>query len=135
MELRRILLIDDDPIDRDILRCRLDGDWGKTFEYRAVGSGKEGLDLIHEWAPDCVLLDLNLPDMNGMDLLRGLAGTGSTCPVIVITAYGSEEIAAAAMRIGAADYLIKATLNGNTLSHSIERVLEREALRKQVEQQ
>jgi PAS domain S-box-containing protein len=57
------------------------------------------------------------------------------CPIIVITAYGSEEIAAEAMRNGAADYLIKGSLNASTLAHAIENVLERESLRREVEEQ
>ena len=132
---RRILLIDDDPVDRDILRCCLEPDSANRIDYRAVDSGKAGLETIREWQPDCVLLDLNLPDMRGLEVLRNAAAGGLTCPIIVITAYGSEEIAAEAMRNGAADYLIKGTLNGSTLAHSIDKVLEREALRREVEQQ
>jgi PAS domain S-box-containing protein len=131
---RRILLIDDDPVDREIVRHQL-LDAKDYIEYRAADSGWKGLELIRNWKPDCVLLDLNLPDMQGLELLRNAVSESGLSPIIVITAHGSEEIAAAAMRNGAADYLIKGALKGNILAHSIERVLEREALRRQVEQQ
>ena len=132
---RRILLIDDDPVDRDLLRYRLQQDSQRNIEYRAAATGGEGLELIRAWRPDCVLLDLNLPDMKGLDLLRTTLNENPSCPIIVITAHGSEEIAAEAMRNGAADYLIKGALSGSTLAHSIENVLERENLRRQVEEQ
>jgi PAS domain S-box-containing protein len=135
MEPRRILIIDDDPIDRDILRSRLTAESGSVIDYRAVESGADGLILIRTWQPDCVLLDLHLPDMLGLDLLRTVVAEQLPCPIIVITAYGSEEIAADAMRIGAADYLIKGRLDNSALAHSVERVLEREGLRRQVERQ
>ncbi|HLH20266.1 MAG TPA: response regulator [Bryobacteraceae bacterium] len=131
----RILLIDDDPVDRDILRCQLSQVAEHNIELEAVDSGSKGLDRIRAWRPDCVLLDLNLPDMRGLDLLRAAVKEFPACPLIVITAYGSEQIAAEAMRQGAADYLIKSSLSASTLAHSIENVLEREALRRKVEEQ
>src|SRR5215469_7474848 len=131
---RRILLIDDDPVDRELVRYQLLG-CHENIEYQAADSGQKGLELLRSWKPDCVLLDLNLPDMQGLELLRRAAGENSRSPIIVITAYGSEQIAVEAMRIGAADYLIKSTLNGNSLAHSLERVMEREALRRKVEEQ
>src|SRR5215813_686667 len=135
METRRILIIDDDPIDRDILRARLAAESGNQTDCRAVERGAEGLILIRTWQPDCVLLDLNLADMKGLDVLRTVVTEQLACPIIVITAYGSEEIAAEAMRLGAADYLIKGRLDNSALAHSVERVLERDALRRQVERQ
>ncbi|MBV8731569.1 MAG: response regulator, partial [Acidobacteriia bacterium] len=131
---RRILLIDDDPVDRELVRYQLQDEAG-SIEYQAADSGREGLELIRSWTPDCVLLDLNLPDVAGMELLRSAVSESPRLPIIVITAHGSEQIAAEAMRNGAADYLIKGALTGNTLTHSIDRVLEREALRRQVEEQ
>src|SRR5579862_7440341 len=133
--VRRILLIDDDPADRDILRYQLEQDTDRKIEVRSADRGSAGLELIRSWLPHCVLLDLRLPDMRGLDLLRSAVRENPECPIIVITAYGSEEIAAEAMRNGAADYLIKGTLNSSTLMHSIDNVLEREALRRQVEEQ
>jgi PAS domain S-box-containing protein len=130
----RILLIDDDPIDRELVRYQL-LDSGQTIEYETADSGRKGLALIRSWDPDCVLLDLNLPDMQGLELLRSAIAGSPLTPIIVITAHGSEQIAVEAMRNGAADYLIKGTLTANTLAHSVDRVLEREALRRQVEHQ
>ena len=133
--LRRILLIDDDPVDRDILRYRLEHDWVDQVECRGVDSGLAGLATLHDWRPDCALLDLDLPDVKGLEVLRSARRVAPSCPVIVITAHGSEEIAAEAMRKGAADYLVKGNLAGSTLTHCIDRVLEREALQREVESQ
>ncbi len=134
MGARRILLIDDNPVDREILRYHL-LDSGGDFEYLTADGGRKGLELIRSWKPDCVLLDLNLPDLEGLDLLRSALSESRSSPIIVITAHGSEQIAVEAMRNGAADYLIKSSLDGIGLSRSIDRVLEREALRRKVEEQ
>jgi PAS domain S-box-containing protein len=134
MGARRILLIDDNPVDREIMRYHL-LDGGGDFEYQTADGGRKGLELIRSWRPDCVLLDLNLPDFEGLELLRSALGESRSSPIIVITAHGSEQIAVEAMRNGAADYLIKSSLDGNRLSRSIDRVLEREALRRKVEEQ
>ncbi|HLI85825.1 MAG TPA: response regulator [Bryobacteraceae bacterium] len=110
-------MIDDDPVDREILRYRL-FESGSEFEYQTAESGRKGLELLRSWKPDCVLLDLNLPDLERLDLLRGALAQSTAAPIIVITAHGSEQIAAEAMRNGAAGYLIKGSLNGNARTRS-----------------
>ena len=133
--LRRVLLIGGDPAVRDILRRCLEPDSANRIDYRAVDSGKAGLEAIRDWQPDCVLLDLNLPGMPGLEVLRTAASGGLTCPILAIAASESEAIAAEAMRQGAAGYLIKGMFDGGTLVQFIENVLERAALRREVERQ
>ncbi len=94
--------------------------------------GTPGADEVEALA---AALGLNLPDRRGLDPLRTAVKEVPACPLIVITAYGSEPIAAEALRQGAADYLIKSSLNASTLAHSIRNVLERESLRRKVKEQ
>ena len=70
-------------------------------------TGQEGIAAIRGQAPSAVLLDLNLPDMPGMDILKEVTGNGYGCSVIVITAHGSINTAVEAMRNGAHDFLMK----------------------------
>ena len=77
--------------------------------YRGVSatSGAQALHMISQQHPDVILLDVELPDANGLDLVQQLRLKGNKTPVIVMSAHGSEEIAVRAFRLGVRDYLIK----------------------------
>ncbi|MBI3327181.1 MAG: sigma-54-dependent Fis family transcriptional regulator [Nitrospinae bacterium] len=98
-----ILMIDDDERMTQIL-ARLLGD-----DYRVYGacSGEEGLKRVQEMKPQLVLLDLNMPGMHGLSVLRRLRETDASLPVVMITAYGKVESAVQAMKLGASDYIEK----------------------------
>lgn len=70
-------------------------------------TGRQGLQRLRAGLPDLILLDLQLPDISGLDLLRLIAQEGYDVPVILMTAHGSENIAVEAFRLGARNYLIK----------------------------
>lgn len=72
-----------------------------------VGTGKEALQAITEGPPDAILLDLKLPDMDGLDILKEVQTRELPCEVVVITAHGSINVAVEAMRAGAYDFLVK----------------------------
>ncbi len=95
--------------DSDQLRDFLSREALPLYGYRTLAAdrGDAALRLIAEQNPDLILLDLQLPDMNGLDILRELKQQGRDVPVIVMTAHGSESIAAEAFRLGVRDYLIK----------------------------
>ncbi|NCB61818.1 MAG: response regulator, partial [Gammaproteobacteria bacterium] len=79
----------------------------ESYDIRAFRFGKEGLDALKEQPPQVLLLDLELPDMDGMDLLRYVSEQGLPTSVVVITAHGSVDIAVEAMRHSAFDFLTK----------------------------
>lgn len=72
-----------------------------------ANTGRQGLARLRQKLPDMILLDLQLPDISGLDLLRQIAQEGYDVPVILMTAHGSEAIAVEAFRLGARNYLIK----------------------------
>ncbi len=76
-------------------------------EVKVVDTGKKALALLTEKEPDLVLLDLQLPDMNGLEVVEKLNEEGITPPIIVLTGNGSVRAAADAMRFGAMDFLMK----------------------------
>ena len=132
----RILVIEDNPIDRDLFRRllqRQDGTGG--FECVEVEHGRAALTQFRCVRPACVLLDLNLPDVDGLDLLRSILREPDACPVIVTTAFGSEQVAVNAMKAGAADYLVKGSLTAESLAHVIRNVLEKRDLQREIEKQ
>ena len=77
------------------------------FEARAAGDGESGLELFETFRPDLVLLDLRLPGIDGLEVLRRLVALDGSAKVILITAHGSIRVAVEAMRLGAYDYLSK----------------------------
>ena len=100
-----ILVIDD---SREIVK-HLTETVLPTFGYRTMFAydGQSGLDSIRENEPDLVMLDYNLPQMTGLDVLQQMAQESLKTPVVLMTGYGSELSAIEAFRLGAKDYIIK----------------------------
>jgi diguanylate cyclase (GGDEF)-like protein/PAS domain S-box-containing protein len=95
-----------------------------SFGYKTLqaATGKQGLEMIRKFRPALVLLDLELPDMDGLDILRELAKEDHTVPAILMTAHGSEQVAIDAFRLGVQDYLSK-PIDPERLQHVIARIL------------
>src|ERR1700735_598055 len=105
----KILIIDDDPIDRAIFKQSLDADRPGAFIYNEAGLGRDGLSPLGSFQPDCVLLDFNLPAFDGLQVMRPLheARVFLPCAVVMLTGTGSEQLAVEAMKMGVMDYLAK----------------------------
>jgi DNA-binding NtrC family response regulator len=99
-----VLIIDDEAEIRESLRTLLEIE---GFEVEAAGTGEDGLARIGDRAFDLVLLDLALPDRNGLDLLAELREQDASLSVIMITAYGTVENAVRAMQSGAVNFIQK----------------------------
>jgi len=98
-----ILLIEDDAHIRRFLRASL---VTQGYELIEAGAGKEGLALAASRVPDVVLLDLGLPDMEGLEVIKQLR-TWSNVPIIILSARGQERDKVANLDAGADDYLTK----------------------------
>jgi len=98
-----ILLVEDEPQMRRFLRVALEG---TGYRYLEAGTGQEGLTLAVQHRPEAILLDLGLPDMDGLEVVTRLREWSRT-PVIVISARGQEGDKVAALDAGADDYLTK----------------------------
>jgi two-component system, NtrC family, response regulator AtoC len=97
-------------------------------EVAVAGTCREGERLFAELAPDLTLLDLQLPDATGLELLPRLCGRDAHANVIIMTAYASVEDAVAAIKLGARDYLQK-PLRMDDLRHAVTRALEERQLK------
>ena len=100
----RLLLVEDTP---SILR--LYHEVLKTLDVELIDAetGARALDVLGETIPDLVLLDVELPDINGIEILRRIRARNLPCAVIVVTAHGSVKTAVEAMREGAYDFIMK----------------------------
>jgi DNA-binding NtrC family response regulator len=104
MDSPRVLVIDDEPALREVLSLRI-GSWG--YHVTTASDVAEAERLLREETPDIVITDVLLPDVSGLDLLRRLRAGELSCPVILITAHGSIDVAVEAMKEGAQDFLTK----------------------------
>jgi DNA-binding NarL/FixJ family response regulator len=101
----RILVVDDHPLTRDALAALLaQGGFDVVGE---AADGAEALELADALQPDLVLLDLSMPGLDGLSALPALRATAPRCEIVVLTASGTEENLLAAIRGGAAGYLLK----------------------------
>ncbi len=102
----RILVADDHPIVRDGLVAIL----GTQADFEVIGTASNGLevvDLVEQLRPDVLLLDLQMPEMDGVQALQTLQGRGIDTKVIVFTAFDTDERILGAVRAGAQGYLLK----------------------------
>ncbi len=102
----RVLIVDDHPVVREGLAAVLE-DTKDVRVVGAVGSAEEALASVAVGLPDVVLLDLELPGMNGVDAIPRLTAAAPRPRVIVLTAYDTEERVLGALKAGAAGYLLK----------------------------
>lgn len=101
---RKVLIIDDDQSMRWVLKRALDQ---AGYEVITASTGEEGISSLSRNGADVVLLDLKMPGMDGLAVLRRIKQVKNNLPVILLTAYASVPTAVEAMRLGAIDYLRK----------------------------
>ena len=99
----KVLVVDDEPPIRKLLRMGL-----KTQGYETIDAinGKSALELL-DTKPDLVILDLGLPDMQGLDLLRMMRARDERVPIVVLSSRGDEKAKVEALDLGADDYVTK----------------------------
>ena len=128
MRKHRILVVDDEHLIRWSLEQNLKK---QGYEVSQAASGEDALKMVSEESPDIVLLDIQLPGINGLDVLEKIKEIDEDIIVIMVTALGVVETAVKAMRIGAHDYINK-PFNLDELAIIIKKALETGELKKEV---
>ena len=123
-EIVRILYVDDYPLDRELVRDALEKEHG-GFELVEAASRADFETTLAQGGFDLVLSDFNILGFEGLQVLETVRASGSNLPVIIVTGTGSEEVAAEAIKRGAADYVIKSPNHIQRLPHTIHAVLEK----------
>ena len=124
-----ILVVDDDPYIQEALGDRLE-----SLGYRVAraSDGKQALELIDHHEPQMVFLDIEMPGMKGLDVLREIRTREKDFPVVMITAYGSIDLAVEAMKEGAYDFVPK-PFKPSHVALVVEKAMERQRLRREKE--
>ncbi|TNC79791.1 MAG: hypothetical protein C9356_17160 [Oleiphilus sp.] len=123
----KVLVVEDDPDDIYLIREYLGQDANKKFNIETCQNLQSALDAISQKSFDVVLLDLGLPDAEGMEALDTLVQLDTHTPIIVLTVH-DDEFGEAAIRKGAADYLPKRLCNTDLLSRAVRYAIERHSL-------
>jgi len=123
--VKKVLLIEDDEFIRDLYKRQLDK--GGFFTY-AFSNGEEGLKSIEDNRYDLILLDIMLPGMNGLDILRNIKQNDATkdIPVIMLSNLGQDAVIREGLVLGAIGYLIKPSFTPNQIVQEIKAILEQQ---------
>ncbi|MBA1238806.1 MULTISPECIES: two-component system response regulator RssB [Stutzerimonas stutzeri subgroup] len=121
-----LLIIDDDDVVRASLAAYLDD---SGFRVLQAANGPQGMEIFESEQPDLVICDLRMPQMDGLELIRLISERQLDLPVIVVSGAGVMSDAVEALRLGAADYLIKPLEDLAMLEHAVHRALDRSRLR------
>lgn len=105
---------------------------GEPYHVTHVAMGADALRALDREVPDAVVLDLHLPDMNGLEVLKQIHGRQLSCAVVVVTANGSVNVAVSAMREGAVDFLVK-PFTAERLIYTLRNAIEQRRLSRLVE--
>jgi len=122
----KLLIIDDDEVVRASVAAYLED---SGFTVLQAGNGAEGLRCFETEQPQLVICDLRMPQVDGLELIRRVAAVDADLPVIVMSGAGVMSDVVEALRLGAADYLIKPLEDLAVLEHSVNRALDRSRLR------
>ncbi|MFN9837091.1 MAG: PAS domain S-box protein [Pseudanabaena sp.] len=129
-----VLIVDDSESDRVSYLRYLQSDSERSYRIIEAETLEEGLELWRSQHPDVVLLDINLPDGDGLEFLEAIGNEQliNKLPVIMLTGSGDERIAVRAMKLGAADYLVKGDVTAVSLLTCIAQVQENSLLIQQL---
>jgi len=121
-----VLIVDDEPNVRLVLRTALES---VGYDVIEADDGQAALERLGRMSsgPDLILLDLRMPKLDGMEVLRGLRAAGNVVPVVILTAHGSVPDAVAAMKLGAIDFLAK-PITPDALRRVVSEVMARHAI-------
>jgi DNA-binding response OmpR family regulator len=118
--MTKIAIIEDDPVISQMYRMKFEAD---GFDVQLANNGKRGVELVEAFTPDIILLDLQMPEMDGAEALGIIRKNdwGKNIPVIILTNLGEEESPKELRSLGIHSYIVKANL---TPRQVVERVKE-----------
>ena len=134
MTVTQILLVEDNPGDTYLIKHMIEPSGISMMEMRTVIRLKDAVHSLNEFAIDAILLDLSLPDSDGIATLTTLQRYASSIPIIVLTGLNDDELGIQAMQVGAQDYLVKGQVDQALLIRSIRYAIERKRLEQTLQQ-
>ena len=127
-----ILLIEDNPADVEMIRELLSDHKGSSFDIVWKDRLSAAQPCFEKGGIDIILLDLGLPDSQGLDTLRRVRDQAGAVPIVVLTLLDNEETGLTALKEGAQDYLVKGQMNGPSIARSLRYAIERGRIEKEL---
>jgi len=120
--MTKIAIIEDDPVISQMYRMKFEAD---GFDVQMASNGKIGIDLVKEFLPDMILLDLQMPEMGGAEALEIIRKNnwGKNIPVIILTNMGEEESPKSLKALGIHSYIVKANLTPRQVVQQVKEAL------------
>lgn len=120
--MTKIAIIEDDAVISQMYRMKFEAD---GFTVEVAGNGQDGVGLVKEFQPDLILLDMQMPVMNGDEALAAIRKEdwGKTVPVIVLTNLGEEEAPKNLRSLGIHSYIVKADLTPRQVAERVKEAL------------
>ena len=120
-----LLVVEDNTLHARLVLTMLSEAWGDEAPVRHVKRLESAIEAINESSPDCVLLDLVLPDADGLEAVDALLVHAPHVPIVVLSAHKDDHLALRAVRRGAQDYLVKGTVTADALARSVQLAIQR----------
>lgn len=114
MSALRVLVVDDEPDFLQMIRARLESE---RYEVITAAGGRDALELMKKTPPDAVLLDIMMPDMDGLEVLRKIRRSHKDLPVFMLTAFSDEKRFAAARKLNASGFVTKTDWMGEGMKN------------------
>src|SRR6476469_11034861 len=127
-----ILLVEDSPSDANLLRHMLSRQGKPGWQVVAVERVSDAIDACSAYALDVVLLDLSLPDSDGLETVTKFRAAAPDVPIVVLTGVDDEDLSLQALARGAQDYLVKGQITSQLLMRAIRYAIERGQILKQL---
>jgi DNA-binding response OmpR family regulator len=120
--MTKIAIIEDDAVISQMYRMKFEA---AGFEVQMADNGKRGVELVEAFSPDIILLDLQMPEMNGTEALEIIRKNdwGKSIPVIVLTNLGEEEAPKELKALSIHSYIVKANLTPNQVLEQVKKAL------------
>ena len=120
--MTKIAIIEDDQVISQMYRMKFESD---GFEVEVAQNGKDGVALVKQFSPDMILLDMQMPEMNGNEALSEIRkhDWGKTVPVLVLTNLGEEEAPKNLHALGIEGYIVKADLTPRQVVERVKQIL------------
>ncbi len=123
-----ILLVEDNALHIRLVKSMLADVWPEPNGLRTARKLSSAITEVRASRPDCVLLDLVLPDAEGLQAVKALLAVDDSVPIVVLSSHEDDEMALQAVKEGAQDYLVKGTVGPDALARAVEFAMQRQKM-------
>lgn len=114
-----MLVVEDDAFVGHLIELQLEAAWAGDLAIKHVRTWTSAQRVLFRGPVDCVVLDLGLPDVGGIELIERVCAAQPGTAVVVYSGHADEALAEAALRAGAEEYLVKGRVSGDRLAHAV----------------